>query len=198
MRKVIVSMNITLNGFMASADGALDWHFPFWDGEMAACISQQLDTVDTILLGRRSYQAMADYWPYAAGDPLANPADACIARRMNSYHKIVFSNTLEAAAWQNTRIMRGDISNKILALKQQPGADMIIFGSGSIVQSFMRLGLVDEYMLWVHPVILQEGMPLFKDIQYNTNLQLLQSRAFSTGVVILYYKTRLRVVKSSV
>lgn len=188
MRKVIVSMNVTLDGFMAGADGTLDWHFPLWNDEMTGYIADQLQTVDTILLGRMSYQVMAQYWPYADCYTMPSPAQMDFANRMNNYTKIVFSRTLRKGSWKNTHIIRSRIKEQILEMKQQPGRDMIIFGSGSIVQTFTRLGLVDEYRLWVHPVILQNGMPLFRDKQPGAQLQLLRTKTFSTGVVVLYYR----------
>ena len=188
MRKVIVSMNVTLDGFMAGDNGTLDWHFPLWNDEMTRHIADQLQTVDTILLGRMSYQVMAQYWPYADCHNMHSPAQMDFANRMNNYTKILFSRTLRKGSWKNTHIIRSRIKEQILEMKQQPGRDMIIFGSGSIVQTFTRLGLVDEYRLWVHPVILQNGMPLFRDKRPGTHLQLLRTKTFSTGVVVLYYK----------
>ncbi|HEU4552899.1 MAG TPA: dihydrofolate reductase family protein [Chitinophaga sp.] len=188
MRKVIVSMNVTLDGFMAGANGTLDWHFPFWNEEMTEYMTAQLQTADTILLGRLSYQVMADYWPHAAAQPLLTPAQSCFATQMNSFTKIVFSRTLHKASWQHTRIIRSHIKQQMLELKRQPGRDMVLLGSISIVQLFIRLGLIDEYRLWVHPVTVKQGTPLFRNNHHKTALQFLKAKSFSNGMVVLYYR----------
>ena len=180
MRKVIVSMNTTLDGFMAGPNGELDWHFPLWNTEMASVALEDLDDVDTILLGRRTYQAMEAYWPSAPFDSFSN--------KMNNYKKIVFSNTLKKASWKSTTIISENVPDTIRKIKQLPGKDMIIYGSSSIVHLFFQHNLIDEYRLWIHPVAITNGVPLFKDTHHNFNLKLLRNRTFCSGVVINYYR----------
>jgi dihydrofolate reductase len=189
MRRVIVSMNVTLDGFMAGAKGELDWHFPLWNKEMSSYACEQLHDVDTILLGRVSYQTMARYWPYAAFYLTGTSDDIEFAHMMNNHNKIVFSKTLEKVEWNNSRLIRDNIQEEISLLKQQRGKDMIIYGSGSIVQTFTRLGLIDEYRIWMHPVVITRGKSLFKSVRNNLNLKLTQTRTFSSGVVLLHYQT---------
>lgn len=188
MRKLIVSINVTLDGFMAGPAGELDWHFPHWNDEMATFAYEQLCSTDSILLGRVTYQAMASYWPYEANNTAHGRIECSYARMMNSHAKIVFSRSLQTVEWRNARLVKKNIGKEVAALKQQAGLDMVVFGSGSIVAKLMQLDLIDEYVLWVHPVTLGQGIPLFRDLQHRHRLQLLHTKTFSSGVVILYYR----------
>lgn len=187
MRKLIVSMNVTLDGFMAGPGGELDWHFDYWNEEMARCAGEQLSEADTILLGRVTYNAMAGYWPARQRDLLCPKEDIAFADLINNCRKVVFSKTLQHTAWNNARLAQQTIRKEVILLKQQPGRDMILYGSGSIVASLTRLNLIDEYILWLHPVVLGKGIPLFKSNVVSPSLTLSKSRVFSSGVVILYY-----------
>ena len=178
---------MTLDGFMAGPQGELDWHFPLWNEEMSEFAVEQLSMMDSILLGRITYQAMAGYWPAEAVRQGNNRKNIDFAGMMNDHTKIVFSKTLTTTAWQNTRLIKRNIAQEVTRLKQQPGLDIIIYGSGSIISRLMRLGLIDEYVLWVHPVVLGKGRPLFKEFPDRHILQLLRTKTFSSGVVILYY-----------
>ncbi len=182
MRKIIVSNYITLDGFFAGPNGEIDWFV--WDDEMAKYSINLMNTVGTILLGRMTYQLFADYWP----TPSAAEENPLIAPLMNDLPKIVFSRTLESVAWNNSRLIKENIAEEISKLKQQPGKDMVILGSGSIVSTLARLGLIDEYRLIVNPVILGNGKPLFKGINDRLNLKLLGTKAFSGGNVMLCYQ----------
>ena len=188
MRKIIVSMNVTLDGFMAGPNCELDWHFNYWDEEMAICAGEELSNADTILLGRITYKAMAKYWPFKATDPNYPREDIAFADMMNNHNKIVFSKTLKKAKWNNTRLVKKNMQKKILKWKQQPGKNMIVYGSGSIVSALMHGGLIDDYMLWVHPIILGTGKPLFRDLRDMHGLKLVDTRKFDSGVVILNYQ----------
>jgi dihydrofolate reductase len=183
MRKVIASPFVTLDGFMAGPQGELDWNEPYFDEEMANYIGDQFSAVDTILFGRVTYQFFAQYWPTQGvkDDPI-------FAEKMNSLPKIVFSKTLSKVEWNNSRLVKGDIAEEISSLKQQQGRDMVIDGSPSLIHSFTHLGLIDEYRLRVHPVVLGSGVPLFKNIKDRMKLSLLESKTFRSGVVILHYQ----------
>lgn len=187
MRKLIVSMNITLDGFMSGPRCELDWHFGAWNHEMAQVAAEQLHRADTIILGRITYGAMARYWPMQAKNPECAREDIAFADMMNTYTKIVFSNTLHQPEWHNTRLVTGNIDKEIAGLKQQPGKDMIIYGSGKLVATLIQLGLVDEYQLWVHPVVLGQGKPLFRELRDKINMRLISTTKFSSGVVMMSY-----------
>lgn len=187
MRKVIVSMNVTLDGFMAGPNCELDWHFRSWTTEMADLLYEQLRKADTILLGRATYKAMARYWPSKSQDMSFPREDLPFADLMNNYSKLVFSKTLTQSEWHNSTFLRGDPAAEVMSLKEQPGKDMIIYGSGNVVTSLTNSGLVDEFQLWIHPVILGVGKPLFKNLQQRLPLKLSKTKSFNSGVIVLYY-----------
>ncbi len=182
MRKIIVSNYVTLDGFFAGPDGELDWFV--WDDQMAQYSRDLLGSIDAMLFGRVTYELMAGYWPAAT----AAAEDPIITDAMNNSPKIVFSRTLAKADWNNTRLVKEIDRDQILKMKQRPGKDMVIFGSGSIVSAFARLGLIDDYRLLVNPVILGRGKPLFKDLADRINLKLLETRMFDSGAALLHYQ----------
>jgi dihydrofolate reductase len=188
MRKVIVSMNVTLDGFMAGSKGELDWHFPLWNNEMLLCACEQLRSMDTILMGRITYQAMADFWPYTKTFD-SSKEEREFAYMMNAYSKIVFSRTLSFPRWKNTKLAKKIKTEEILQLKRQSGRDIVLYGSGSIVKKFIQLNLIDEFWIWVHPVMIGEGMPFFEDVCDQVKLKLLKTKTFRSGVTVLYYQS---------
>ena len=183
MRKIIVSNLITIDGYFEGLNQDLSWFVTgndFFDYAV-----KQLDEVDTILFGRTTYQQMAAFWPDAKTETAAL---AAIKNKMNSLQKIVFSKTLKKAEWNNTRLIREHITDEIIKLKQQPGKDIVIFGSGTIVSELTALKLIDEYRLIVNPVILSSGNPLFKSINEKVNLRLINMKVLASGSVIMYYQ----------
>jgi dihydrofolate reductase len=181
MRKIIASEMITVDGFFAGADGELDWFVQ--DEELNTIALDLLRSVDTILYGRATYEMMAGFWPHATGS---------FADRTNQLQKIVFSKTLKETPWgewKNAKPVNGDIAQEVSKLKQHTGKDMVIYGSGSIVQALTNLGLIDEYQLLVHPVVLGGGRPLFQDIKATVHLKLLESKTFHSGIVLLSYQS---------
>lgn len=179
MRKIIVSNFVTLDGFFAGPNGELDWFV--WDDQMAQYSKDLLGSIDTMLFGRVTYDLMRGYWPTATTE------DPIITDAMNNSPKIVFSKTIAEADWKNTRLFKEINKDQILKMKQQPGKDMVIYGSGSIVSAFARLGLIDDYRIFVNPVILGSGKPMFRDITNRINLKLLETRMFDSGVALLRY-----------
>jgi dihydrofolate reductase len=186
MRKVILSNEVTLDGFFAGPNGELDWQIV--DEESHQYAIDLLSHVDALLFGRVTYQLMADYWPAAATNPSTSKSDLEIADKMNNLPKIVFSKTLQQVEWNNSRLVKDNIAQEISKMKQQSGKDMVIFGSGTIVPTFMQHGLIDEYRIIVNPVVLGNGKPLFKGINDKQNLKLLKTRLFDSGIVILFYE----------
>jgi len=190
MRKLIVSMNVTLDGFMSGSNCELDWHFQSWNQEMSESLAQQLSNADTILMGRITYKAMAQYWASSVSDPFFPREDLPFADMMNTHSKIVFSKTLKKANWNNSKLINGNIEFEIAQLKYQQGKDMIVYGSGQLVSTLIPLDLVDEYQVWIHPVILGNGNALFKNLHDQIKMKLLGARTFSSGVVRLNYSVR--------
>jgi dihydrofolate reductase len=181
-------MNITLDGFMSGPDCELDWHFKSWNGEMADVAAEQLSKADTILLGRITYRAMARYWPMQSINILTPRGDIAFADMMNNYAKIVFTKTLKKPEWNNSRIINRDIESEVEQMKKEQGKDMIIYGSGQIVSALMKANLVDEFHIWVHPVIIGKGKTLFRDLTKDLRLELFRTKRFSSGVVLFYYE----------
>ena len=151
MRRVLFFMLTSINGFYERGRWVLDWHNV--DDEFTRFAVEQVQSVDTILFGSVTYEGMAGYWP----TPEAIADSPATAEKMNSLPKIVFSNTLEKAEWSNTRLVRGDASEEVARLKEQPGQDMIIFGSSDLAVSLAERGLIDEYRILVNPIALPEG-----------------------------------------
>ena len=185
MRKVILLMHVSLDSFVAGPNGEIDWIY--LDDEMFEDVHDLVNTADTALYGRVTYQLMESYRPTAADSPTATKHDHDHARWVNPAPKIVFSRTLKKAEWQNTRIVKDHIAEEIAKLKRQPGKNLILFASPSLALTFMNLGLIDEYWSNVNPVVLGKGKPLFKDISNIHQLKLLESKTYKTGVVKLHY-----------
>jgi dihydrofolate reductase len=185
MRKVIVSEMITLDGFFAGSDGDINWHIV--DEDFHRLAVDLLSSVGTLLFGRVTYELMVGYWPTEA----AETSDPAIAEKMNTLPKVVFSKTLskvEWGEWKNARLAKGDLREEIATLKQEPGKDLVLFGSGEIVSALARAGLIDEYWLFVAPVVLGSGIPLFKDVHERIQLKLVETRNLRSGVVLLRYQ----------
>ena len=182
MRKVLISQMVSLDGFFSGPNGELDWHMV--DEDFNAFAIDQLNQVDTILFGRVTYGWMAGYWP----TPDAIKNDPVVAGKMNELHKVVFSKTLTEATWNNSRVVKGDLAAEIEALKRQPGKDMVVFGSGQITSALAQLGLIDVYRLFVCPLVLGSGVPLFKDVASRVRLKLARTKPLKSGVVLLEYE----------
>lgn len=187
MRKIIVSINITLDGCMAGPGGELDWHFRSWTTEMGELLCSKLLQADTILLGRITYQAMEQYWPAVVQDPYYSREDLVFADLMNSYRKLVFSRTLDHANWNNSIVIRSNARERLLNLKTKPGKDMLLLGSRQLLTCLQQWGLVDEYLLWLHPVALGKGQAFFRRALPKKEFVLRGSTTFQTGVVALHY-----------
>jgi dihydrofolate reductase len=187
MRKLIVSMNLTLDGYLSGPGGELDWHFEIWNERMGDKILERLKETDTIILGRITYEAMAKYWTVKPMEDHFPRQDLAIADKMNQHTKVVFSRTLNKSIWQPSVFATGDPKEEIKRLKEQEGKDMILFGSARLASIFILSGIVDEYHLWIHPVILGRGIPIFNHLPKRMNLKLKDSVSFESGVVANYY-----------
>jgi dihydrofolate reductase len=132
---------------------------------------------------------MAGFWPSTIADPSFPREDIAFADMINNYTKIVFSTTLKTPSWNNSKVMKGNIEYEVAQLKHQQGKDIIVYGSSKLVSALMKLKLIDEYQIWIHPVLLGNGKPLFKDLQNKLSMELFKTKTFRSGVVKLYYKT---------
>ena len=187
MRKVILLMHISLDGFTAGPGGEMDWIKV--DNEMFDIVGKLTNGSDTALFGRVTYKMMESYWPTAGKQSNASKHDIEHADWLNNNEKIVFSNTLTETPWEKTTIMNGNIKEKIQLLKKQQGKNMLMIGSTKIAHTFMQNGLIDEYFININPVVLGEGNPMFKDIKNKVNLKLISTTTFKSGVVGLHYET---------
>jgi dihydrofolate reductase len=175
MRRVVVTEFITLDGIMEDPH---KWSFPYWNDEIDQFKHDELFASDAQLLGRVTYQGFAEAWPSRTGD---------FADRLNSLPKYVVSTTLERAEWNNSHLIKANVAEQVAKLKQQPGQDILVHGSRTLVQTLMQHDLVDEYHLLVYPLVLGSGKRLFRDDSAAT-LKLAESKAFSSGVVLLRYQ----------
>ena len=182
MRKVILFNMMTLDGFFSGPNGEIDWHNV--DDEFNDFAIEQLKEVDTLLFGRVTYDMMASYWPTEE----ARKNDPVVAERMNTLPKIVFSKSLPQAQWENTRLVKESFAAEVTKLKHQPGKDLIIFGSSDLAVTFIEHGLLDECRVMINPVVLGRGKSLFKGINDRLRLQLLRTKTFHSGNVLLYYE----------
>lgn len=190
MRKVILSIFLSLDGSFEGPNKELDWHV--WDDEMEKYMSDFLNNVDAILLGRVAYQLLADYWPVVIPKATMprNPREEHphIIERMNNLPKIIISRKLEKVEWNNSTLIKKNVKQEILKIKQQPGKDLVLFGGADIASTLLQFGLIDEYRIIINPVVLSNGRPFFQDIKNQLNLKLLKTRSFDCGNVILYYQ----------
>jgi dihydrofolate reductase len=177
MRRVFLQMMVSLDGYIEGPKKELDWHV--WDDEMEKFGHEMLESIDTILLGRITYQLFADYWPSAKDS---------ITPQMNNLPKIVFSRSLKRADWQNTRIISENVTEEISKLKHQSGKDLAIFGSSNLALTLLQNNLIDEYRIVVNPVILGNGKPLFEGLNNRFNLKLQKTKTFGNGNVLLQYE----------
>jgi dihydrofolate reductase len=198
MRRILMFNHVTADGYFAGADGNLNWVVQ--DQEIDEAAVERTASVDTILLGRRTYELFEAFWPHAVDDSptSADPHDPsrrtatlrAMAVWINETTKLVFSRTLKKVTWKNSRIVHEVDPGAIEALKRERGKDMIVFGSGSIVSELARHGLIDEYQFVVNPVLLGRGRPLFSDVSRSSSRDLLETREYPSRNVVLRYQLR--------
>ncbi len=192
MKKLVVGTFLTLDGVMqAPGDPQEDteggfkhggWQMPYFDADAGKIMGEQIAATDALLLGRVTYQIFAAFWPTA-------PEDDPIAKKLNSVPKYVVSTTLNKVEWNNSTLIKGNLAEEVAKLKQQPGSGTLsVTGSGKLAQTLMQQDLVDEYDLWIHPIVLGSGKRLFADGIAPIHLKLVGTKTTSTGVVILTYQ----------
>ena len=188
MRKVILLMHVSLDGFVAGRNGEMNWITI--DDEIFKDANDLANSADLALFGRTTYTMMESYWPSVLTNSNSTERELEYAMWMENVSKIVFSTTLDKVEWNNTRLIKENITEEMMQLKQEPGMNMIIFGSPGLAHSFMERGLIDAYRVNVNPVVLGDGVPLFKNIRDRVNLKLSRSRTFPSGVLGLLYETK--------
>ena len=185
MPKLGVFNAVSMDGYFSDVKGDMSWaHSGKPDPEWEAFTSGNAQGGGRLLFGRITYELMTQYWP----TPLAMQQNPAVAEHMNNLSKVVFSRTLDNASWKNTRLVKDGLIEEVSKMKREPGEDMVILGSGSIVSQLAEAGLIDEYQLVVVPLILGKGKTMFAGVKEKLNLKLTQSRSFANGNVVLSYK----------
>jgi dihydrofolate reductase len=183
MRKLTVFNHISLDGYFVDAKGDMSWAHS-QDPEFMAFTSENASGESEMVFGRVTYDMMAGFWP----TPQAHEAMPDVAEAMNKMPKVVFSRTLDKAAWRNTRLVTGDPAVEIRRMKDETGPDLIIFGSGTIVSRLTQARLVDEYQVVLNPIVLGSGRTMFEGVEDKLNLTLTNTRPFKNGNVVLWYE----------
>ena len=187
MRKLSVFSQVTLDGYFAGVNGDISWaHKDSKDAEWNAFVANNAKSGGPLLFGRITYEMMASYWP----TPSAMQNDPVVAERMNNLQKVVFSRSLSKVSWNNTKLVRADIAAEIRKMKQEPGEDMAILGSGTLVSQLAQEGLIDDYQIVVNPIVLGQGRTLFEGAKKPLTLKLTTTRTFKNGNVLLCYESK--------
>ena len=184
MRKIIWMMSVSLDGFMEGPNRELDWGLV--DDELHRHFNEELGAMGAFLDGRVTYELMAGFWPTADQDPASPGPVAEFARIWRDMPKIVYSRTLERADW-NTTVVRDVVPAEVMQLKAQPGGDLVL-GGADLAAAFLHHDLIDEYRIYVHPVIIGRGKPMFRPSDAKIDLRLAETRTFGNGVVLLRYQ----------
>lgn len=191
MRKIVSFVHVSLDGFVASSDeGMASLGWISLSDDLFGYVEQRIQQTDTALYGRVTYQMMESYWPTAADQPAATKHDHEHSRWYKQARKIVLSKTLEEKNHANTKIISSNLTGEITKLKQGTGSEILLFGSPSATHALMAENLIDEYWLFINPILLGQGIPLFKNIKDRTALALVKSKIFASGVVCLHYEVK--------
>lgn len=179
-------MHTSLDGFVAGPNGEMNWIKV--DEEMFDFVGTMTDQSDTALYGRVTYEMMQGYWPTAGDEPNASKHDKEHSAWYNKVSKVVLSRTITAEGLENTTVISDQLANNINKVKNREGKNILIFGSPRASQSLLKEGLIDEFWLFVNPIIIGQGMPLFKDVTDTIKLKLVESKTFTSGVIALHYE----------
>jgi dihydrofolate reductase len=183
MTKLVVYNAMSLDGYFTDAAGDMSWAHKR-DPEWQAYVSENASGGGQLLFGRVTYELMASFWP----TPLAAQSNPVVVERMNSMRKFVFSTTLDRVSWNNTTLLKGDLTTEVRKLKQEPGPNLVIMGSGSVVAQLADAGLIDEFQIVLNPVAVGNGRTLFEGVKRKLPMTLTHSRAFGNGNIVLFYQ----------
>jgi dihydrofolate reductase len=186
MRKLKLQVEISVDGCIAGPNNEMDWLIS--DDEIMKYIDNIADSVDTILMGRKMVDEFVPYWTEVANKP--NDSWNAFAKKMIEIPKIVFTKTLTKSNWINTEIAKGDLNDEITKLKSQDGKDILVYGGASFDSSLIKEKLIDEFYLFVNPIVLGSGKAIFKDLKEIQKLTLIESKVFDCGLVLLHYEVK--------
>ena len=186
MRKVKLQMQLSMDGFVAGPNGEMDWMTWSWGDDIKKYVNDLTEPVDTILLGGHMPEGFIGHWKTVA----ENPADEghAFGKKMYDTHKVVFTKRMTESKWENTVLAKGDISDEVNNLKNQQGSDIIAYGGANFVSNLIKYNLIDEYQLFINPVIVGNGMAIFKNVTEKLSLKLVKATPFSCGIVALVYE----------
>ena len=186
MRKVKLSMQMTINGYVSGPNGENDWMTWNPDDEYMEFLNSNFDSSGTILLGRKQADGFIKHWENALNKNPATP----FAKKIVDIPKVVFTKTLDKSTWNNTTLAKGDLAEEITNLKKQNGKDILVIGGAGFVSSLIKEGLIDEYHLFVNPTAIGNGMTIFKSLDRTQKFSVIQSRFYSCGITVLSYKPK--------
>jgi dihydrofolate reductase len=186
MRKIKLQMQLSLDGFVSGPEGEMDWMVWEWDQTLKNYVAGLTNSADTFLMGRVTGEGMAVYWPTVTSNPESKEEEKWMAEKLNNSPKIVFSKTVTHINWTNVRVAN-DIIEEVRELKKEPGKDILIYGGAGIVSSFIRENLIDEYHLFINPVIIGKGKAIFSNTMQTMPLKLVDTIKSNTGIIILQY-----------
>jgi dihydrofolate reductase len=179
-------MQLSLDGFVSGPEGEMDWMVWEWDETLKNYVAGLTNSADTFLMGRATGEGMAVYWPTVTSNPESKEEEKWMAEKLNNLPKIVFSKTVTYINWTNVRVAN-DIIEEVRELKKEPGKDILIYGGAGIVSSFIRENLIDEYHLFINPVIIGKGKAIFNNTRQTMPLKLVDTIKSNTGIIILQY-----------
>lgn len=186
MRALKLQVQMSVDGFMAGVNGEMDWLVTDWDEDLAAFVTDLTTTVDRIVLGRKLAEGFIPHWAAVAAD--ADSLDHSAGITFSDMPKVVFSKTLNDSPWENTVLASGELVTEMNRLKNQTGGDLIAYGGSEFVSSLIQHGLVDELYLFINPVALGKGLPIFSKLAVQQALRLEMSKAFACGILVAHYR----------
>lgn len=178
---------MTIDGFIAGPNGEMDWVVWNWDDELKNYVTALTEPVETIVLGRNLAEGFIPHWSSVAAD-VDNEAQAA-GRKFTETEKVVFTKTIKETKWSNTALANGDLEEEINTLKSRDRGDIMAYGGATFVSSLIKKGLIDELHLFINPVAIGKGMPIFQQLEEKQNFTLIKASSFSCGIVVLHYET---------
>lgn len=195
MRKLILQVQTTVDGYVADLNGKNDWQLWSWgtdwnwDDELKKYFSDVIKNVDCILLSRKmAKEGFISHWTNAA-EHKADPRYA-YAKKINETHKVVFSKTMQKSEWDNVDLAKGDLATEVNRLKSQPGKDIIVYGGATFVSALIKEGLIDEYQIFINPIAIGDGMTIFKQLDHQVNLRLIEAKSYSCEIEVVVYERK--------
>ena len=188
LRKLTLQVQMSIDGCIAGPNGEMDWMVGLQDDKVMKYENELMESIDTILLGRKMTDVFISYW----SDVIKKPDDPWYAfgKKMIEIPKVVFTKTLNKSKWINTEIATGDLTDEIIKLKSRDGRDMVVYGGASFDSSLIKSGLIDEFLLFINPVAIGNGMSIFRDLNEIQKFNMVKSIAFDCGIVLLHYEAR--------